>query len=68
MDDLTLYMQDLKRVLKMNFEEAYLVHTHTHAKEHIVVDAKKKIEAYIAYREERDTLIIQLLSVSHKFK
>jgi hypothetical protein len=42
----------------MNFAEAYLVHTHTHNREHIVVDAQAKIQAYIAYREERDSLIL----------
>ena len=47
----------------MNFGLAYLVHTHTHSPEHIVVDAKKKISAYIAYREERDALIIDIVKV-----
>ena len=47
----------------MNFDQAYLVHTHTHNPEHIIVNASAKIDAYIAYREERDNLILDLLRV-----
>jgi hypothetical protein len=43
MDDLMLYMNDLRRVKAMNFAEAYLVHTNTHNREHIIVDAQAKI-------------------------
>jgi hypothetical protein len=45
----------------MNFEQAYLVHTHTHNREHIIVDAPQKILAYISYREERESLIMGLI-------
>jgi hypothetical protein len=63
MDDLELYMQDLKLVQSMNFDKAYLVHSHTLNHEHIEVDAQTKITAYIKYREDRDNLILQLLKV-----
>jgi len=58
MDDLELYFDDLKRCRDMKFDKAYLVHTHTYAHEHIVVDAKKKIQDYINYREEREHLLL----------
>jgi hypothetical protein len=67
MDDLSLYMQDLKRVQSMNFTKLYLVHTHTLEPEHIVVDAAKKIQAYITYREERERFIYNTIQLeSHK--
>ena len=64
MDDLTLYMQDLYRVEKMGFDKCFLVHTHTNAPEHIVVDAPKKIRDYITYRENRESLLYRLVSES----
>lgn len=54
MDDLSQYLSDLRRVQGMNFSKLYLVHTHTHEPEHIVVCAQTKIRKYIEYREERE--------------
>lgn len=62
MDDLKLYLDDLRRVEAMDFDKLYLVHTHTHEPEHIVVCAKKKIRAYIEYREQRELHLIDLIS------
>lgn len=65
MDNLELYMQDLKRVEAMNFDTLYLSHTHSLSPEDIVVDAKTKIRNYITYREEREDLIMSFVQ-KHK--
>lgn len=61
MDDLSLYMVDLKRAQAMNFDLCYLVHTNTMHMDHIVVDAATKIKNYIKYREDREVLILKLI-------
>lgn len=63
MDNLELYMMDLRRVEAMNFDTLYLSHTHTLSPEHIVVDAKTKIRNYINYREEREDMIMSFVQV-----
>ncbi|TNV80661.1 hypothetical protein FGO68_gene4350 [Halteria grandinella] len=62
MDDLSLYLDDLRRVEAMDFDKLYLVHTHTHEPEHMVVCAKKKIRAYIEYREQREQLLQETIN------
>jgi hypothetical protein len=64
MYDLEVYMHDLIRVLHMNFDKLFLVHTMTLSPEHIIFDANKKIRDYINYREERESLIIELIKVN----
>jgi glyoxylase-like metal-dependent hydrolase (beta-lactamase superfamily II) len=51
---LELYMADLHRLLALNFDHICLVHTCSDLKEDLLVPAKPKIEAYIAYRRERE--------------
>jgi hypothetical protein len=50
MDDLSQYMADLREVQRMNFDYAFMVHSHSYQDQKIVVDAKKKIAKYIKYR------------------
>jgi hypothetical protein len=42
----------------MNFNKVCLVHTLDMKAESIMVDAKKKINDYIKYREDKELLII----------
>lgn len=67
MDDLTLYIHDLKRVQAMNFDLAFLVHSITYQDTKIVVDAKKKIARYIKYRDDRDREILTIVKVTISF-
>ncbi len=63
MDDLELYMKDLRRAQSMNFDKLYLVHTLSYEPNELIVDANQKISDYISYREKRELLILNLIEV-----
>lgn len=52
-DDLDVYLQNLKALQAMNFDNILLPHSVGDQTEHIIVDAKTKLSAYITYRESR---------------
>ena len=67
MDDLELYMKDLRRAQSMNFDKLYLVHTLSYEPYELIVDANQKISDYISYREKRELLILNLIEVKFIF-
>lgn len=60
------YMESLRKVQRMDFDDIYLSHSHSLDAQSIVVKAKKKIAEYISYREAREKYLLDQLKVNYK--
>ena len=56
-------MKSLRMLRSMNFDKIMLSHTKTLNSNDIVVEANRKIDDYIKYREERERFLIENLKV-----
>ena len=56
-------MKSLRMLRNMNFDKIMLSHTKTLNSNDIVVEANRKIDDYIKYREERERFLIENLKV-----
>ena len=54
-------MADLYRLRALNYDKMCLVHTLADSPEDLMVDANTKIDAYIAYRLEREQEMLNIL-------
>ncbi len=59
--NLELYMADLYRLKALNYDKICLVHTLADSPSDLMVPALPKIEAYIAYRLERELEMLTIL-------
>ena len=64
MDHFDRYLEDLKKVEDLNFDNLFLVHTIDNERDSIVVKAQEKLRDYRHHREEKMKTILKFVSVS----